>query len=166
MPPCAILAPPGRGRSRSDPASVSPSPPMRFSPLPEQSSRTALILDRFSERCTIHYCSNDSLVETSAAMGRSFFDFVMPRHEDLVRNWIDVVKGWGVNERGQPSDGGFGFGKFALCVRGRDSRYVPLTKSRPSLYQRSNISITLSSLPCSTASRSTHLHRELAGVHP
>lgn len=128
MPPCPILAPPSRGRSRSDPANVSPTEPMRFSPLPEQSCRTALILDRFSERCTIYYCSNDSLVHTSDAMGRSFFDFVMPRHEDLVRNWIDLVKGWGVNERGQPSDGGFGFGKFALCVKGRDSRYAPYTR--------------------------------------
>ena len=54
-------------------------------------------------------------------MGRSFFDFVAQKDEDVVRSWIDVIKGWGVNERGQPSDGGFGFGKFALCKEGRDS---------------------------------------------
>jgi hypothetical protein len=41
-----------------------------------------------------------------------------------VRSWIDAVKGWGVNERGQPSDGGFGFGKFHLYPRGRDSVYA------------------------------------------
>ena len=40
--------------------------------------------------------------------------------EALVRSWIDAVKGWGVNERGQPSNGGFGFGKFHLFPRGRD----------------------------------------------
>lgn len=55
-------------------------------------------------------------------MGRSFFDFVLRKDEDLVRSWIDVIKGWGVNERGQPSDGGFGFGKFTVLVNGRDSR--------------------------------------------
>jgi hypothetical protein len=57
-------------------------------------------------------------------MGRSFFDFVAQKDEDVVRSWIDVIKGWGVNERGQPSDGGFGFGKFLLCKEGRDSTYV------------------------------------------
>lgn len=59
-------------------------------------------------------------------MGRPFFDFVAKRDEALVRSWIDAVKGWGVNERGQPSDGGFGFGKFHLFPRGRDSVYAIL----------------------------------------
>ena len=95
-----------------------------FDPLPEQSIRTALILDRFSVNCTVLYCSNDSLLATTTCMGRSFFDFVARRDEDLVRSWIDVIKSWGVNERGQPSDGGFGFGKFNLVVKGRDSRCV------------------------------------------
>lgn len=54
--------------------------------------------------------------------GRPFFDFVSARNEELVKTWIDMVKGWGVNERGQPSDGGFGFGKFALIAGGRNSR--------------------------------------------
>ena len=57
-------------------------------------------------------------------MGRPFFDFVAKRDESLVRSWIDAVKGWGVNERGQPSDGGFGFGKFRLFALGRDSVFV------------------------------------------
>ncbi|KAI9058215.1 hypothetical protein FKP32DRAFT_1582138 [Trametes sanguinea] len=92
-----------------------------FDPLPEQSIRTALILDRFSVNCTILYCANDSLLATTTCMGRSFFDFVAKRDEDLVRSWIDVIKSWGVNERGQPSDGGFGFGKFTVLVNGRDS---------------------------------------------
>jgi len=92
-----------------------------FDPLPRQSIRTALILDRFSTACPIHYCSNDSFLSTTKIMGRPFFDFVAQRDEALVRSWIDAVKGWGVNERGQPSDGGFGFGKFHLYPRGRDS---------------------------------------------
>ncbi|EIM85752.1 uncharacterized protein STEHIDRAFT_168836 [Stereum hirsutum FP-91666 SS1] len=92
-----------------------------FDPLPKQSIRTAFILDRFSLSCPIIYCSNDTFLPTTTVMGRSFFDFVAKKDEDLVRSWIDAVKGWGVNERGQPSDGGFGFGKFQLYRQGRDS---------------------------------------------
>ena len=133
MPPCPI---PDRLRDTPSPAvsassdTPSPSPedeaPPHFDPLPEQSRRTALILDRFSVNCNVLYCSNDSLISTMRVMGRSFYDFVASRDEDTVRAWIDVIKGWGVNERGQPSDGGFGFGKFTLCVQGRDSRFVVL----------------------------------------
>ncbi|KAG1728496.1 uncharacterized protein EDB91DRAFT_1253430 [Suillus paluster] len=93
-----------------------------FSPLPSQSTRSALILDRFSIHCTVLYCSNDLLLSTTKVLGRSFFDFVTSRTENSVRSWIDVIKSWGVNERGQPSDGGFGFGKFVLLLSGRDSR--------------------------------------------
>jgi hypothetical protein len=59
-------------------------------------------------------------------MGRSFFDFVIQKDEELVRSWINAIKTWGVNERGQPSDGGFGFGKFDFWPRGRDSSYVEI----------------------------------------
>jgi len=104
------------GESRTGPDGV-----ITFDPLPRQSIRTALILDRFSMSCPINYCSNDSFLSTTEIMGRPFFDFVAKRDEALVRSWIDAVKGWGVNERGQPSDGGFGFGKFHLFPRGRDS---------------------------------------------
>jgi len=90
-------------------------------PLPPQSIRVALILNRFTIDGTIIYCSNDNLVSTTDVMGRPFFNFVSERNEELVRTWVDMVKGWGVNERGQPSDGGFGFGKFILCPKGRDS---------------------------------------------
>ena len=127
MPPCPVPS------SRS----VSPDSPRRdrsqaitFDPLPEQSVRTALILDRFSINCNVLYCSNDSLIPTTTCMGRSFFDFVSRKDEDLVRSWIDVIKSWGVNERGQPSDGGFGYGKFTLLVRGRDSRCAPRSSAR------------------------------------
>ena len=123
MPPCPV----GETREEdeesdySDPGSPT-SEPIRFTPLPEQSVRTLLILDRFSQRCTVLYCANDSMLLTTSVMARSFFDFVSKRNEELVRSWITTVKGWGVNERGQPSDGGFGFGKFTLCINGRDSR--------------------------------------------
>ncbi len=123
MPPCNIApsrsVSPDHGRRRDTRAKA-----ISFDPLPEMSVRTALILDRFSVNCGILYCSNDSLMSTTTCMGRSFFDFVSRKDEDLVRSWIDVIKSWGVNERGQPSDGGFGFGKFTLLVRGRDSRYA------------------------------------------
>ena len=124
MPPCPV----GDTDSESDSDYTPPPPdtssPIRFAPLPEQSVRTLLILDRFSQRCTVLYCANDSILLTTSVMGRSFFDFVAKRNEELVRSWITTVKGWGVNERGQPSDGGFGFGRFTLCLNGRDSRYV------------------------------------------
>ncbi|KAG6370565.1 hypothetical protein JVT61DRAFT_11360 [Boletus reticuloceps] len=99
-----------------------PPPIFSFKPLPSQSSRSALILDRFSIHCPVQYCSNDHLLSTTTVMGRSFFDFVAPRSDKIVRSWIDVIKEWGVNERGQPSDGGFGYGKFLLHPKGRDSR--------------------------------------------
>jgi hypothetical protein len=130
MPPCAIPGPlalnasdsPSSSTSSPGPSEIDDTTPSTYDPLPAQSMRTLLILDRFSINCHILYCSNDGLVTTTAAMGRSFYDFVTKRDEDLVRSWIDVVKGWGVNERGQPSDGGFGFGKFHACLLGRDSR--------------------------------------------
>ena len=95
--------------------------PITFDHLSNKSFRTAFILDRFSMNCTIMYCSNDLLVSTTSAIGRSFFDFVVKREEEIVRSWITCVKGWGVNESGQPSDGGFGFGRFVLLTEGRDS---------------------------------------------
>jgi hypothetical protein len=100
------------------------SAPLNYDPLPSQSPRAALILDRFTVDCTVIYCTNDNIVPTTTVMGRPFFDFVAAKDEDIVRSWIDAIKSWGVNERGQPSDGGFGFGKFAFCLEGRDSSYV------------------------------------------
>ncbi|KAF8157996.1 hypothetical protein B0H34DRAFT_437579 [Crassisporium funariophilum] len=92
-----------------------------FDHLSNKSFRTAFILDRFSMNCTILYCSNDLLVSQTSAVSRSFFDFVAKKEEEIVRSWITCVKGWGVNEKGQPSDGGFGFGRFTLLTEGRDS---------------------------------------------
>ncbi len=123
MPPQCPTIPSSRSAS-PDPKRRDRSLAITFDPLPEQSVRTALILDRFSTKCNVFYCSNDSLISTTSCMGRSFFDFVSRKDEDLVRSWINAIKSWDVNERGQPSDGGFGFGKFNLLVRGRDSRCV------------------------------------------
>jgi hypothetical protein len=94
---------------------------LSFDHLSNKSFRTAFILDRFSMNCTIMYCSNDLLVSTTSAIGRSFFDFVVKREEEIVRSWITCVKGWGVNKSGlgQPSDGAFGFGRFVLLTEGR-----------------------------------------------
>jgi hypothetical protein len=131
MPPSPRLSPVSDSPSSSssenssnEPRSDPSTEVITFDPLPSQSLRTALILDRFTVNCTVIYCSNDNLVATTTVMGRSFFDFVAQKDEDIVRSWIDVIKGWGVNERGQPSDGGFGFGKFTLCKEGRDSSCV------------------------------------------
>lgn len=79
------------------------------------------------------YCSNDLLVTTLHAMGRSFFDFVSEKEEDVVNGWINSVKGWGVNDLGQPSDGGFGYGRFTLLTQGRDSRFVYILTFKPAL---------------------------------
>ncbi|KAJ7143577.1 hypothetical protein C8R43DRAFT_569071 [Mycena crocata] len=86
-----------------------------------QSSRTALILDRFSVNCTVTYYSNHQLVSQTAATKRPFFDFVAPKDEAVVRSWLEAIKTCGVNERGHPSSGGFGYGRFLLCSEGRDS---------------------------------------------
>ncbi|KIJ64617.1 hypothetical protein HYDPIDRAFT_28552 [Hydnomerulius pinastri MD-312] len=118
----ALLEPSADNRESSgSPKPISP-PVLSFWPLPSQSLRSAFILDRFSIHCPIQYCSNDHLLSTTTVMGRSFFDFVAFRSDEIVRSWIDVIKAWGVNERGQPSDGGFGYGKFYLLPKGRDAR--------------------------------------------
>ncbi|THU97110.1 hypothetical protein K435DRAFT_663243, partial [Dendrothele bispora CBS 962.96] len=96
-----------------------PNTPSTYDPLPSQSFRTCFILDRFSLKCPILYSSNSLLISDPQPTGRSFFDFVAKSDESIVREWISVVKGWGVNERGQPSDGGFGFGRFNLVVEGK-----------------------------------------------
>ncbi|CAA7262891.1 unnamed protein product [Cyclocybe aegerita] len=103
------------------PPSIANIPIISFEPPANKSFRTAFILDRFTMNCTIMYCSNDLLVSTTEAIGRSFYDFVSRRDEEIVQSWIGCVKGWGVNEKGQPSDGGFGFGRFMLLPEGRDS---------------------------------------------
>ncbi|KAF9240195.1 hypothetical protein BU15DRAFT_74113 [Melanogaster broomeanus] len=132
MPPSPVPDIPGFEDSRGDgdqttenPAATGASraqPILTYKPLPSQSSRSALILDRFSIHCPVQYISNEHLLSTTTVMGRSFFDFVAPRSDETVRGWIDVIKAWGVNERGQPSEGGFGYGKFILLPKGRDSR--------------------------------------------
>jgi len=132
MPPCDVpanLAGPSNlpvtSLGSSQPLSISdlfsnrPTSYPHFSP---QSPRTLFILNRFSVNCNVEYCSNDCVLPTTAIMGRPFYDFVAPKDESLVRSWIDTCKSWGVNEHGQPSDGGFGFGKFTVYVPGRDSR--------------------------------------------
>ena len=95
-----------------------------YSRLPSQSFRTALFLDRFTLRCDVLYCSNDLLIDSFDCLGRSFFDYVAKKDEVEVREYIDTVKSWGVNETGQPSDGGFGYSGFTLLTQPRTSKYV------------------------------------------
>lgn len=116
-------SPSGSGTTSSGGHSSSPEPRQRpnFDDLTYQSYRTAFILNRFSVNCTIEYCTNNFFLNTVDAIGRPFFDFVAKKDEAMVRAWVDCVKSWGVNERGQPSDGGFGFGRFTLIPEGRDS---------------------------------------------
>jgi hypothetical protein len=117
-------SPPGHGPTGSALVSPGKRPEViTFDPLSNKSFRTAFILNRFTVNATILYCSNDLLISTTDAIGRSFYDFVTEKDEDKVRSWIQCVKGWGVNEKGQPSDGGFGFGRFNLLSESRDSVY-------------------------------------------
>lgn len=92
-----------------------------FRDIPTPSKRTGLILNRFSRQCPVMYCTNDCIFNAAKLFNRSFYDFVSPAHEANVRQWIDVSKGWGVTDSGHPSDGGFVFGTFNICLEGRNS---------------------------------------------
>lgn len=92
-----------------------------FNDIPTPSERTGLILDRFSRRCPIMYCTNNCIFDPAKVHRRSLYDFVHPDDEANVRQCIDVSKGWGVSDSGHPSDGGFVFGSFRACLSGRDS---------------------------------------------
>lgn len=163
---------PSSPRTSSRTPSPSPPPPPRvisFAHLPNKSFRTAFILDRFTVNCTILYCSNDLFLSTTSAIGRSFFDFVARRDDEIVRSWVSCVKGWGVNERGQPSDGGFGFGRFTLLTEGRDS-ISRLPEPTPSRRERQGSTTSRGSRPStsSTSSSSSSLssrHREGRTAH-
>ncbi|KIK69812.1 hypothetical protein GYMLUDRAFT_187197 [Collybiopsis luxurians FD-317 M1] len=135
-----------------------------YEPLPSQSFRTAFILDRFSLHCPILYMSNDLLITANSVEGRSFFDFVSKNDEGKVRTWIDTVKGWGVNERGQPSDGGFGFGKFNVLVDGRD--YHAARAAEPPAPPRQRYGSHTSSHPSSSHTRARHLKSSIRGSGP
>ncbi|KAF7348231.1 DNA repair protein rhp42 [Mycena sanguinolenta] len=107
----------------SSPTTAPPTPLYPPVDLPAmQSSRTALILDRFSTNCTVTHYSNSQLIPSGAATKRPFFDFVARQDEALVRSWLVAIKTCGVNERGYPSSGGFGYGRFLLFTEGRDSK--------------------------------------------
>ncbi|KAJ4482413.1 hypothetical protein J3R30DRAFT_3287051 [Lentinula aciculospora] len=131
MPPVPVPAVLRKASQSSPEQDFSPPPELdelfTYDPLPSQSFRTAFILDRFSVHCTILYYSNSLLITANRIEKRSFFDFVVKSDETTLRSWIETIKGWGVNELGQPSDGGFGFGKFSLLPQGRDY----LAESRP-----------------------------------
>ncbi|KAF8527524.1 hypothetical protein BU17DRAFT_73932 [Hysterangium stoloniferum] len=95
--------------------------PALFSELPTPEERTGFILDRFSAKCPVWVCTNDCFIPTERVLKRSFFDFVVPEDEAIVRRWIEVSKGWGVSDTGLPSDGGFVWCGFRMCLQGRHS---------------------------------------------
>jgi len=88
--------------------------------LPKLSVRQAIILDRFTIRATVLFCTNNLILDAETVKGRSFFDFVSEQDEGLVRSWINNIKGSRV-EGGVTTDTGFGYGRFELCPQGRQS---------------------------------------------
>ena len=88
------------------------------------SQRVAIVLERFSNQCPVLFATNDYILPRNLVQNRSFFDFVQPTDDARVRKAIEAVKTWGVNESQQPSDGGFAFNRFHLCLKGRDSRHA------------------------------------------
>ncbi|KIY71967.1 hypothetical protein CYLTODRAFT_418346 [Cylindrobasidium torrendii FP15055 ss-10] len=88
---------------------------------PSQSFRTAFILDRFTHKCTIKYCSNDLIdIDKEDCIGRPFYEYVAQEDETRFKGYIEQVKGWGVNPLGQPCSGGFGYGSFKLLSKARE----------------------------------------------
>ncbi|KAG8880383.1 hypothetical protein FRB98_005144 [Tulasnella sp. 332] len=88
--------------------------------LPKLSIRQAIILDRFTIRATVLFCTNNMILDPQAVTNRSFFDFVSEQDEGLVRSWINNIKGSRI-EGGVTTDTGFGYGRFELCPQGRQS---------------------------------------------
>ncbi|KAG8845347.1 hypothetical protein FRB96_002547 [Tulasnella sp. 330] len=75
--------------------------------LPKLSIRQAIILDRFTIRATVLFCTNNMILDPQAVTNRSFFDFVSEQDEGLVRSWINNIKGSRI-EGGVTTDTGFG----------------------------------------------------------
>ncbi|KLO14756.1 hypothetical protein SCHPADRAFT_939302 [Schizopora paradoxa] len=145
LPPSSSVRP----QRASPPRSISKPPPSPSTSLSVSASssgfvydegpRTALILDRFSLDNGILYVTNDSILgPREAVLGRSFYDFVLKADEKLVRGWMDVVKTWGVNDRGNPSDGGSGYAKFRIDLNGRDSKGVHHRRTPPNAVSASS----------------------------
>lgn len=112
-----------RGPRRAPPPTIPPGMTYKemFDHLPRPSERTGMILNRFSNSCPIMYCTNDCIVPPERVRHRPFYDFVAPEDEPRVREWINAAKRWGVTDNGTPSDGGFVFGTFKMCLQGRSS---------------------------------------------
>ncbi|KAF9523700.1 hypothetical protein CPB83DRAFT_898567 [Crepidotus variabilis] len=80
------------------------------------------------------YCSNNLSISAKNVIGRSFFDFVAEGDKEKVKNCIEIVKEWDVDEYGQPCASGFEFCRFALLAKGRDSAKHTL---KPSAFSQS-----------------------------
>ncbi|KIJ53433.1 hypothetical protein M422DRAFT_42583 [Sphaerobolus stellatus SS14] len=112
-----------RGPRRAPPPAIPPGMTYKemFDHLPTPSERTGMILNRFSDSCPVMYCTNDCIIPPDRVRHRPFYDFVCIEDEPRVREWINAAKRWGVTDKGTPSDGGFVFGTFKMCLLGRVS---------------------------------------------
>ncbi|KAF8758820.1 PAS fold [Rhizoctonia solani] len=83
--------------------------------------RTALLLDRFSADCIITHCTNNAILDNESCVERrgGLFRYVAP--QDEASNFITRLKQSGI-EANAPTNVGFVYHTFNLCVAGRDSQ--------------------------------------------
>ncbi|KAF8744736.1 PAS fold, partial [Rhizoctonia solani] len=83
--------------------------------------RTALLLDRFSADCIITHCTNNAILDNESCVERrgGLFRYVAP--QDEASNFITRLKQSGI-EANAPTNAGFVYHTFNLCVAGRDSQ--------------------------------------------
>ncbi|CUA73185.1 putative transcriptional regulatory protein C965,10 [Schizosaccharomyces pombe 972h-] [Rhizoctonia solani] len=90
-----------------------------------QFPRTALLLDRFTLHCDIIHCSNNAILSTNCVGVRGgILKYVVERDIASVRDFIRSLKRSGI-KADSPTNVGFLYHTFALCVAGRD--FIPLT---------------------------------------
>ncbi|CEL52116.1 hypothetical protein RSOLAG1IB_00653 [Rhizoctonia solani AG-1 IB] len=91
-----------------------------------QLPKTALLLDRFSADCTITHCTNNAILDNEACVHRrgGLFGYVAAQDEASVRSFITRLKQSGI-EANAPTNLGFVYQTFNLCVDGRDLRASP-----------------------------------------
>ncbi|CAE6347818.1 unnamed protein product [Rhizoctonia solani] len=95
--------------------------------------RTALLLDRFSADCTITHCTNNMILDNESCVERrgGLFGYVAAQDEASVRTFITRLKQSGI-EANSPTNVGFVYHTFTLCVAGRDLRVSPRSAQTPS----------------------------------
>ncbi|CAE6519576.1 unnamed protein product [Rhizoctonia solani] len=85
-----------------------------------QFPRTALLLDRFTANCDIIHCSNNAILsETCVGARGGFLKYVVARDIVSVKTFLMNLKQSGIKVD-SPTNVGFAYHTFALCVAGRD----------------------------------------------